>query len=286
MLNKSEGCSHDTTFLPLQLFETTLSLQTFEESSYSRSFSRSEALAIVSVVTKSVTFSIILHLALAIVTFYRKSFTFSSHGLLCLTSGLASLLPFLPVHSLLLPPLLSLLSFNQLLRHRKSFDLQDALNYSGMVLLLLLLSSPLPSPWILPIILSPLQLIRKPASLLTLLRPLRVAAGPVSIISTIAIASGQLKQDLMILHDSTIPSINLLTSIAHAMAVLIFAAIAGIIIRPDNMSVLQLLQAASFPIPASLLTSYSRRVEIHALANAFVLLFCLGRVIAGWVIQA
>ena len=243
----------------------------------------SEALAIVSVVTKSVTFSIILHLALAIVTFYRKSFTFASHGLLCLTSGLVSLLPFLPVHSLLLPPLLSLLSFNQLLRHRKSFDLQDALNYSGM---LLLLSSPLPSPWILPIILSPLQLIRKPASLLTLLRPLRVAAGPVSIISTIAIASGQLKQDLMILHDSTIPSINLLTSIAHAMAVLIFAAIAGIIIRPDNMSVLQLLQAASFPIPASLLTSYSRRVEIHALANAFVLLFCLGRVIAGWVIQA
>ena len=211
-------------------------------------------------------------------------------------------------------------TLNQLLRQRQSLDFQDALNYSGMMLLLLLLSlSPLSSPWLLPIILSPLQLIRRPASLLRLLRPLRVAAGPVSIVSSIAIAGGQLKEDLTIFQNSAaIPRIYLSASILHATSVLIFAIIAGIIFRPDNMSVLQLLvQGAKvkkegeptelervepkgqLPLlsmctlfvkdlkglfPDSLLTSYNRRVEIHALANAVVLLLCVVRATATWLI--
>ena len=294
MLNESscDGCSLDSTFPPLQDFEFETVFR--RESPQSLTPLGSDGLGYVSV----------LHLALAIVTFYRKSFTFSSHGLLCLSSGLVSLLPLLQVHSLLLPPVLTLLSLKQLLRHRHSLDFQDALNYSGMTLLLLLLSSPL-SPWLLPILLSPLQLIRKPAYLLRLLRPLRVAAGPVSIVSTIAIAGGQLKQDLTLFQDSALP--NAYLSIIHALSVLVLAIIAGVIFRPDNMSVLQLLVLEGKGkteeltiveskeglltvctqlvgglrdlVPGSVLTSYSRRVEIHALANALVLLLCLIRVI-------
>ena len=292
MFNESscDGCSLDSTFPPLQEFETVFR----RESPHSLTPLGSDSLGYVSV----------LHLALAIVTFYRKSFTFSSHGLLCLSSGLVSLLPLLPVHSLLLPPILTLLSLKQLLHHRHSLDFQDALNYSGMTLLLL--SSPLSSsPWHLPILLSPLQLIRKPAYLLRLLRPLRVAAGPVSIVSTIAIAGGQLKQDLTIFQDSALPSIYLpILSILHALSVIVFSCLAGIVYRPDNISVLQLLvpeegkevkrveskeglcllvtvctQLVKDLIPDSVLTSYSRRVEIHALSNAIVLFLCVARVI-------
>ena len=303
MSNESscDGCSLNTAFPLLQEFETVFR----RESVHSRTPLGSDALG----------FFGILHLALAIVTFYRKSFTFSSHGMLCLSSGLVALLPLLPVYSLLLPPILTLFSLKQLLHHRHSLDFQDALNYSAMTLLLLLLSSPpSSSPWLLPIVLSPLQLIRKPAFLLRLLRPLRVAAGPVSIVSTVAIAGGQLKQDLAIFQDSYLP----LLSILHALAVLIFATIAGVIFRPDNMSVLQLLvqgakvtteeeptelerveSKGQLPLltmctqfvkdlkglfPDSLLTSYNRRVEIHALANALVLLLCVVRATVTWLI--
>ena len=296
MFNESscDGCSLDSTFPPLQVLDAV--------------FITASPHSLIPLGSDALGYDTIFHLALAIVTFYRKSFTFSSHGLLCLSSGLVSLLPLLPVHSLLLPPILSLLSLKQLLHHRHSLDFQDALNYSGMTLLLLLLSSPLSSsPWILPITLSPLQLIRKPAYLLRLLRPLRVAAGPVSIVSTIAIAGGQLKQDLTLFQDSALP--NAYLSIIHALSVLVLAIIAGVIFRPDNMSVLQLLvpegkgkteeltiveskEGLSLLtvctqlvgglrdlVPGSVLTSYSRRVEIHALANALVLLLCLIRVI-------
>ena len=161
------------------------------------------------------------------------------------------------------------------------------------------------------IILSLLQLIRKPAYLLRMLRPLRVAGGPVSIISTMAIATGQLKQDLTIFKDSAaLPSIYLSASILHALSVLILAVIAGVIFRPDNMSVLQLLvpeegkdvnteelkivgsKEGQLPLPvnvctqllkdlrgSSVFTSYSRRVEIHAVANAIVLFLCVARLI-------
>ena len=291
MFNESscDGCFLDSTFPPLQEFETV--------------FRREIPQSLTPLGSDALGFFGILHLALAIVTFYRKSFTFSSHGMLCLSSGLVALLPLLPVYSLLLPPILTLLSLKQLLQHRHSLDFQDALNYSGMSLLLLLLSS----PWLLPILLSPLQLIRKPAYLLRLLRPLRVAAGPVSIVSTISIAGGQLKQDLTLFQDSALP--NAYLSIIHALSVLVLAIIAGVIFRPDNMSVLQLLvpegngkteeltkveskEGLSLLtvctqlvgglrdlVPGSVLTSYSRRVEIHALANALVLLLCLIKVI-------
>ena len=292
MFNESscDGCSLDSTFPPLQVLDAV--------------FITASPHSLIPLGSDALGYDTIFHLALAIVTFYRKSFTFPSHGLLCLSSGLVSLLPLLPVHSLLLPPILTLLSLKQLLRHRHSLDFQDALNYSGMTLLLLLLSSPL-SPWLLPILLSPLQLIRKPAYLLRLLRPLRVAAGPVSIVSTIAIAGGQLKQDLTLFQDSALP--NAYLSIIHALSVLVLAIIAGVIFRPDNMSVLQLLVLEGKGkteeltiveskeglltvctqlvgglrdlVPGSVLTSYSRRVEIHALANALVLLLCLIRVI-------
>ena len=133
MLNKSscDGCSLDATFLPLQEFENVFS----PESPHALILLGSDASNYVGT----------FHLALAIVTFYRKSFTFSSHGLLCLSSGFASLLPILPFYSTLLPPILTLLSLKQLLRHRHSLDFQDALNYSGMALLLLS-SSPPPFP--------------------------------------------------------------------------------------------------------------------------------------------
>ena len=230
-------------------------------------------------------FAASVHLALAIVTFYRKSFTFSSHGLLCLFSGLASLLPLLPAHSLLLHPILTLASLHQLLQHRKSLDSQDLFNFSSMLLLLHLLPH-LPDspqlPWLLPLLLSPLQLIRKPAFLLRTLRPLRVAAGPVSIILTIVVAFGQIKQDLVAFQGLASPtSVFLLLSTLHALSVIILAVIAGIVFRPDNMSVMDLLAKGKLSgLTNSLSTSYSNRVETHAFANALVLLLCLGKLAA------
>ena len=113
-----------------------------------------------------------LHLALAVVTFYRKSFTFSSHGLLCLSSLLAALIPSISTAlppSTLLGPLLNLLTMKQLQVHMKTLDIQDILNFV-VVLVLLLHLPPAPMLWPLPLLLSPLQLLRRPAGLARLLR--------------------------------------------------------------------------------------------------------------------
>ena len=224
------------------------------------------------------TFPTTLHLSLAIVTFYRKSFTFSSHGLLCLLSLLAALLPSISTTlppSTLLGPLLTFLIMKQLQVHMKTLDIQDILNFL-VVLVVLLHLPPAPLLWPLPLLLSPLQLLRRPAGLARLLRPLRVAAGPASILTAVLAAAAQLRRDCSLL-TSSLPSLPILLSLTSSVTVLASAVTAGVIFRPDNTAVLEVLLAAPLP-------SYAARVEVHAVSNALVLLTILARLAVPWIL--
>ena len=183
----------------------------------------------------------LLHLSLAIITFYRKSFIFRSHGVLCLSSSLFFLHSLSPVPSLLLPILLTTITLKELSKHLTSLDLQDSYNLLAMLLLLLHLSNPHPMQklWLLPLLLSPLQLLRRPTSLSHLLRPLRVAAGPVSILTALLAAALQIQQDCS--QFLVAPSLPLLLSLLASTTVLLSAATAGVVFRPDNIQVPQLL---------------------------------------------
>ena len=216
--------------------------------------------------------SLHLHLALSLVTFYRKSFSFPSHGLLFLSSSLASLLFSCAPSSPLLGPLLSLLALHQLTGHLKTLNLQDLINYTVMLLLLVFLTPlpPTPQLWLLPLLLSPLQLIRKPASLALRLRSLRVAFGPPSILLALLAAGCQIQEDWLLLSSS--PLLLSLPSLLSATLVLLSALTAGLLFRPDNTCLLRLL------LPPARIPPYSRRVEIHAASNALVLLLALLRV--------
>ena len=183
----------------------------------------------------------LLHLSLAIITFYRKSFTFRSHGVLCLSSSLFFLHSLSPVPSLLLPILLTTITLKEFSKHLTSLDLQDSYNLLAMLLLLLHLSNPHPMQklWLLPLLLSPLQLLRRPTSLSHLLRPLRVAADPVYILTALLAAALQIRQDCS--QFLVAPSLPLLLSLLASTTVLLSAATAGVVFRPDNIQVLQLL---------------------------------------------
>ena len=122
-----------------------------------------------------------------------------------------------------------------------SLDLQDSYNLLALLLLLAHLSNPHPMQklWLLPLLLSPLQLLRRPTSLSHLLRPLRVAAGPVSILTALLAAALQIQQDCS--QFLMAPSLPLLLSLLASTTVLLSAATAGVVFRPDNIQVLQLL---------------------------------------------
>ena len=114
-----------------------------------------------------------------------------------------------------------------------------------------------------------------------LLRPLRVAAGPASILTAVLAATAQLHQDCSLLTSSlltsSLPGLPLLLSLTSSATVLASAVTAGVIFRPDNTAVLEVLRPAALP-------SYAARVEVHAVSNALVLLTILARLALSWIL--
>ena len=63
-----------------------------------------------------------------------------------------------------------------------------------------------------------------------------------------------------------------LVLVLSSLVVIMSAVLAGVVFRPDNTEVLQLVHLHHF--------KYGRRVEIHAAANAVILMIALVRVLA------
>ena len=154
-----------------------------------------------------------------------------------------------------------LFTITELKHDIKTLDLQDLFNISVMdIFLHLLLGGHFTTLdcWKAILMISPLQLVRKPLFLKNLLRPVRVSAGPVSIILGMAAGALQIK-DIIQGTSSTwhlLPVVHVLSSLVAILS----GVIAGVIFRPDNTEVVQLIYPHH--------VKYAMRVEIHAAANS------------------
>ena len=145
----------------------------------------------------------LIFLSMAVITFYRKSFTFRKQGAFLISSFVGFLI--CDWDSWDLPPVssfvqntykivISLFTLSELKQHVKTLDQQDLFNLSVMYTFLHILSNGSFTTldlWRAILIISPLQLVRKPVFLKNLLRPARVSAGPVSIL--LALESGTMQ---------------------------------------------------------------------------------------------
>ena len=221
-------------------------------------------------------------LSLAVTTFYRKSFTFKNQGSFVLVMYVGFFiwrwnsfgLPHLSSFVVLTYKLFIILfTINELRNDIKTLDLQDLFNVSVMEIFLQYLSVGNFTSidlWKTILMMSPLQLVRKPVFLKDLLRPIRVSAGPVSIILSICAGTLQIFEstERITVEWKIVPFLIIFCSILT----IISAVLAGVVFRPDNTEVLKLVH----PNPIK----YPRRVEIHATANGVILIISLGIVLS------
>ena len=209
----------------------------------------------------------LVFLTLAISTFYRKSFTFRAQADFLAVNVINFMLWSSPIHGiskiviLVYKVLLGAYTFIKI--SKISFDSQDIINNSVMLTFLHAIARgrfSLEDLWIGILIISPLQLIRRPIFLKNALRPLRVSAGPISII--LAIVSGA-SQAFLCLQSTNISVTDFLLLIS-SLVVVTSALLAGVVFRPDNTQVLDLFWYGDG-------IKYNTRVEYHATANAAVL---------------
>jgi hypothetical protein len=222
-------------------------------------------------------------LSLAVTTFYRKSFTFRYQGAFIISCFVGFFIWGwdcwdLPAVSIFVKYtykiFIILFTINELKQDVKTLDKQDLLNISVMEILLHQLNRGLFTTldlWKAILFISPLQLVRKPIFLKNLRRPVRVSAGPVSIILALAAGTLQLKESISGI--SILFEFSQLVLVLSSLVVIMSAVLAGVVFRPDNTEFLQLVHPHH--------VKYGRRVEIHAAANAVILIIALVRVLAG-----
>ena len=220
----------------------------------------------------------LLFLALAVTTFYRKSFTFTSQGIVIFVDILGYIIwswdslcfPHISnIVVLIYKILIMFFTINNLSNDVKTLDLQDVLNVCVMYMFLrwVVIADYNPAHlWRTVLMISPLQLVRKPLSLKNALRRVRVSAGPVSII--LAMLAGYYQICNTTYRGFLATSLLILPSVL----VILSAVVAGVVFRPDNTEVLTLV------LPYTV--KYARRVEIHALGNGVILIIALGMVLA------
>ena len=103
---------------------------------------------------------------------------------------------------------------------------------------------------------------RRPTQLKDILRPVRVSLGPVSVLLSLAAGTAQLTS-----------SLSRPVSLISALLVLTFATLAGIVFRPDNNAVMELVM----PLldMAGLQLKYRDKVNCHAAFNSLVLILAM-----------
>jgi len=214
----------------------------------------------------------IMFLTLSITTFYRKSFTFASHGQLALCSILGFVIIRFYLNVLWFSLLVGVI-LQDLVKKIHSYDCQDVFNNVVMYCCLLWLEVALANGthlWPVILFLSPAQLIRRPHSLKDVLRPIRVSLGPVSIITSMAAASSQLCGCLFYELPAPGVGLQLFYMISSLLGVVsVFGA--GVIFRPDNSTVLDLF--------GKLNISYRDKVNYHAFFNGIILIAAMINVV-------
>lgn len=209
-------------------------------------------------------------LSLAIILFFRKTFSFKKDSFQVIVLLLASK-SYLSPHLVLLLFLMGS-TLNTFLQFSGAFfhlgfvnvDLQDMLNLLLTIVFLTIqriaimtwrdgsdqeVEIMMAKGWVMVVLLSIFQVLRNPLSLKQRLRPLRVGLGPASILCSVIVG---------LLQAGSSNSLVLFRCLGLVMALCSF--LAGFCFRPDNTEILNLVLGQNVP-------SLGKRIKIHGYLN-------------------